>query len=145
MHLHTAALGVLEVGGRLSGCLGHGFAERGLHRREEAVDVVGVESGGDRIGRHAGGVQDLVGVGVADAGDHRLIAQEPLDLRALTLEEAREHVARERLIERVGSEPGDAGHLARVAHDVDGERLLGAGLGEVEPAAVVERHPQCDR
>ena len=61
------------------------------------------------------GVQDLVGVGVADAGDGALVAQHALDLRAAR---RREDVARTRSrvkasVERVGAEPGDARHVLR--------------------------------
>ncbi len=38
--------------------------------------------------------------------------------------------------ERVRTEPRDPGHLARVAHDVDREALLRAGLGHVEAGAL---------
>ena len=46
---------------------------------------------------------------------------------------------------RVGAEPRDAGHLRDVPHDVGGERLLRAGLGEVEARAVGQPHAQRDR
>ena len=39
------------------------------------------------------------------------------------------------VVERVGPEPGDAGHVLRVAHDVDRQALLGARLGDVEAGA----------
>ena len=47
--------------------------------------------------------------------------------------------------ERVRAEPGDAGHLRRVAHQVGGELLLRARLGQVEAGAVVQPDPQRDR
>jgi hypothetical protein len=47
--------------------------------------------------------------------------------------------------QRVRPEPGHAGHLGRVAHQIGGQRLLRAGLGQVEAGAVVEPHPQRDR
>ena len=57
-------------------------------------------------------VQELVGVGVADARDRALVAQHALDLRATGLvEDALEDLDRERVVERVGSQARDAGHL----------------------------------
>ena len=48
-------------------------------------------------------------------------------------------------VERVGAEPGDAGHLRRRPDDVDRQPLAGALLGEVEAVAVVEMHAQRER
>ena len=110
----------------------------------QPFDVVGRELGGERVRRHARVVQDLVGIGVADAREHGLIAQEPLHLRATPREDLGEVVEREVGGGGVGAEPRDARHLGGVAHDVDGERLLGARLGEVESGAVVEAHAQRD-
>jgi len=39
---------------------------------------------------------------------------------------------------------GHAGHLGRVADDVDGQAFLGAGFGEVKTRVVVEDDPQCE-
>ena len=49
--------------------------------------------------------------------------------------------------QRVRSEAGDAGHLGGIADEIDGEPLLGAGLGEVEAArrAAVELGARCRR
>ena len=44
-----------------------------------------------------------------------------------------------------GAEGGDAGHLGRVADQVDGQALLGPLLGQVEPGAVVEPQPERQR
>ena len=87
---------------------------------------------GHRERRHLRDVQDLVGVGVADAGDEALVAQQPLDLRAPPGEQRAERLAGELVGQRVGAERGDAGHVLRVADEVGREPLLGAGLGEVE-------------
>jgi len=46
---------------------------------------------------------------------------------------------------KLGSEGRHPGHLQRVADEVDGEALLRAGLGEVEPGPVIEREPERQR
>ena len=91
-------------------------------------------------------MQDLVGVRVPDARDHRLRAQHALDLRApLGREDAREHVDREPRVERVGPEGRDALDILRIAHEVDREGLLRARLREVEARAVVEHEARGER
>src|SRR5690606_23949284 len=83
-------------------------------------------------------------VGVADSGDHRLVAQYALQLRAtLPRENHAEALEREVVGERVGTEPGDPRYLGGVAHEVDGETLLAAGLGDIEPRTVVAQHQPC--
>ena len=79
-------------------------------------------------------------------GDHRLVAQHPLDLRAPGRgQDSGEHVDGEVRRQRVGAEAGDARHVVRVADDVDRQALLGARLGEVEPGVVVEHQPRRQR
>ncbi|MDT4864058.1 hypothetical protein FQZ97_988030 [compost metagenome] len=78
-------------------------------------------------------MQDLVGVGVADAGDGALVAQDALELLAAGVgEDAGEPLGGEVVGERVGAEAGDAGDVERVADQVERQGLLGAGLGDVE-------------
>jgi hypothetical protein len=81
-------------------------------------------------------VQDLVGVGVADAGDQRLIGQRPLELPAAAGQEPAEGLLVG--LERVRPEPDDPGHLGRRTDDVDRQPLAGALLGQVEALPVVE-------
>src|SRR2546423_14757229 len=90
-------------------------------------------------------MQDLVGVRVADARDLRLVAQQALDLRAVTTDQVPEPVEGEVIGERIRAEPRDAGHLLRVADDIDGEALLRALLGQGEARAVGQMHAQGDR
>ncbi len=61
--------------------------------------------------------------------------------RPAPLEDLLQHLDGEVVGERVGTQACDAGHLLRVADDVDGQPLLGAGLGDVEPGVVVEDAP----
>ena len=145
MHLHAPALGVLQLGRGLAGCLGDGIRQRLGHRIEEPRDLVVRERGREGIGRHLRRVQDLVGVGVADPRDRRLVAQHALDLGAAAIQQPGQRVAREGGIERVGSESCDAGHVGGVSHDVYRQRLLGSRLSEVEARAVRERDAQGDR
>ena len=58
---------------------------------------------------------------------------------------AAERLDGEVVAQRVGAERGDAGHVLGASYDVGGEALLGAGLGDVEPAAVVEHDAQRER
>src|SRR3954469_18249721 len=90
-------------------------------------------------------MQDLVGVRVADARNLRLVAQQALDLRAVTTDHVAEPVEGEVIREGVGAEPRDAGHLLWVADDIDGEALLRALLGQVEARAVGQMHAERDR
>ena len=79
-------------------------------------------------------------------GDRALVAQDALDLGTSgVVQYAAEDVDGELVGERVGTEPGDALDVLRVADDVDRQRLAGAGLGDVEPGAVVEHHPGRER
>jgi hypothetical protein len=61
------------------------------------------------------------------------------------VQDVAQDVDRERVGHRVGSEPGDAFDVVRVADDVQGEALAGAGLGDVETAAVVQDDPGGER
>ena len=117
------------------------------HRLVEAGDLLLGESEAEPEGRHPRGVQDLVGVGVADPGDDALVAEHPLDAVAYAAQQPGERLPGEGVVERVGAEAGDARHLAGVAHAVHGEPLAGARLGEVEAGALRsgEQQPQRQR
>ena len=81
MHLQVALLLALELAGRDSVRARDRGSEGRLQGGVEARRVIRPHvSGLER--RHLRGVQDLVGVCVADPGDGRLIAQNALDLRA---------------------------------------------------------------
>ena len=56
-------------------------------------------------------------------------------------EQLAEPLGGERRVERVRAQPGDAGHVGDRPDQVDRQPLLGALLGEVEPAVVVEVQP----
>ena len=59
-------------------------------------------------------MQQLVGVGVADARDRALVPEHALDLGAAgLLQDPLEYVDRERLVERVRPEARDAGDVVR--------------------------------
>lgn len=92
-------------------------------------------------------MQDLVGVGVADARQQRLFDQRGFDPLGARAEDLRELVFGD--LERVGAEPADARHPLWVLDDVDREPFLGAGLGEVEGGCRAlggeEMHPQRQR
>ena len=111
VHPHAGALGVLELLRRLArrglDRLGERLAQGGI----QPVDDVGSECPGDGEGADLRHVEDLVGVGVADAGDELLVAQQPLDLGAAAGEHLAEPLEAEVVGERVGPEPRDAGHL----------------------------------
>ncbi|CAG7631305.1 hypothetical protein SBRY_20760 [Actinacidiphila bryophytorum] len=90
-------------------------------------------------------MQDLVGVRVADPGDHALVPQHPLDLPPLPPQQPREQLRREVRPQRVGPEPRDPRHLLRVPHDIDRQVLLRPGLRDVEPRPAHQPHPQRQR
>ncbi len=66
-------------------------------------------------------MQDLVGIGITDAGDDALIAQQTLDLRASPVEQTAEDLPCEGRLKRIVAEPGDSRDLLRIAHHVHGE------------------------
>ena len=115
-------------------------AERGRGwRRTGVCSVVLVEAVGGLERRHPRGVQDLVGVGVADAGDGALVAQHALDLLAtLALEDLLEHLEGEVVGERVGAEPGDARRPPAGRGRRRSPGSSGAGLGDVEAGPGLE-------
>ncbi len=90
-------------------------------------------------------MQDLVAVGVADAGDQGLVAQGALDLAALVLEEGGEAGLVEVVRQRVRAQAGDARDLLGVLDHVDRQALLGARLGQVEALAGLQGDPQGQR
>ena len=78
-------------------------------------------------------VKDLVGVGVPDPGDPRLIPQHTLELGPPGVGEDRPQGCRvERRVQGVRPEPRHHRHLQGVAHDVRGQALLGPRLGHVQ-------------
>ena len=92
----------------------------------------------DSVSRHpvvaqAGGVEDLVAVDVADAGDEVLVHQERLQLHRLGDEHPPEVDPRDRLVERVEAQVGELRCVLRevvgVAHEHLAER---AGIDEAE-------------
>ncbi len=130
----------IEFGGPPNGvpqCRLHGFVED--------RHLVGGEAVGDLERRHLGDVQNLVAVGVADARDHRLVTQQPLDLHAPAMQQRRQCVDVERRVKRLGTQPGNALDRRGVENHIRSKAFLGAGLGQIEARAVVEFHPQRDR
>ena len=89
-------------------------------------------------GRELRREQDLVGVGVPDAGERLLILQHGLHLLATAGDGSVELRSRERRIGRVGSELRHGGHLAGVVDDPASERHPLARVGELEGGSVVE-------
>ncbi len=108
-------------------------------------DVVVAEAGGELERGHLRDVQDLVAVGVADARDQRLVAQSALDLSAGPGEYRRERVPVEGGDERFGPEACHPGYVRRIVHQMDGQALGGAHLGQVEAVAAGEDRPQRER
>ena len=72
-------------------------------------------------GRDLRRMQDLVGVGVADAGERFLLLQHGLDLLAPSDDGAVEVRPRERRVGGVGPELGDGRHFARIVDDPEAE------------------------
>ena len=108
-------------------------AEDRLRRLEEPDDVGGVEAARPRQRRQPGAVQDLVGVGVADAAEEMRIGEGPLQRVVLLHQRSSER--REVGVERF--EPaGLMGRQGRfAAHKVERCPLLRARLREDERAA----------
>jgi hypothetical protein len=154
---HAGALGVLQL---LRGLALGRLDRAGQHlaqRLEQPRHLLVVELAGDGERRELRRVQRLVAVGVADAGQHGLLAQQALHLLPGAGQDRREPRQVEVRGQRVGAERRDRRHLLRRADQVDGEALLRAGLGEVEAGLgalgslvgtrrrAVEAHAQRDR
>lgn len=127
----------------------HALAEEGDGLGGDAVD--GVVEGGELGGREgrallegvdAGGEKDLVGVGVADAGDGAAARQHALDLAAEGLEPVGERLQGEGLVEHVGALLAEAGGLRELLRQqvVDHAHLVVIGVAEM--GAVGERERQ---
>src|SRR5690606_42068078 len=90
-------------------------------------------------------LEDLVAVGVADAGDDRLVTQQALDLHA----SCQQRTQLEARGQWIGAEARDARDLLRIAHRVHRQTLAGSGLGEVEALVgavpAIDSEPQRDR
>ncbi|AGW40298.1 hypothetical protein O159_00140 [Leifsonia xyli subsp. cynodontis DSM 46306] len=128
----------LEFRGGEAVSTGERLPERRLDGGIEPIEFVIGQSGGLE-GGHLRDMQDLVGVGVADSGDEALVAEDAFDLgTTLFGEDGGENVPCECGVERIGSEPGDAGDLGGIADHGDRQALLGAGLCDVESAPVLQ-------
>ncbi len=108
-------------------------------------DVIAGQAGGQPEGRHLRGVQDLVGVCVADAGDDLLVPQDALDLRPAPGKYPGQRAGREGRIERIRPECRDARNGCRVGDQVYRQALAGARLGEIEAGPVGEPEPERQR
>ena len=76
-------------------------------------------------------MQDLVTVGVPDAGDDALAPQEALDLLGTGTEDLRQGIDVEPRTERVRSERRDPGHVVRIPDHIDRHALFRAGLRQI--------------
>ncbi len=145
MDLHAAALRVLELRCGPSVGRGDGSREHLADHLVEPGDLLGGDRRRPRERAHPRGVQDLVGVGVADPGDLALVAQQALDLLVAGGREGGEPLDGELLGERVDAERGDGRHVEWVGDDMHRQPLACAVLAEVEARAVVERDAQGQR
>ncbi len=105
-----------------------GFASGG----EEALPLLGGEFVGEEDGREAGGVEDLVGVGVADAGEDARVGEGSLEGAVFGGEGGAEAF-------EVGGEDVDSSGVdffggGLVGEEVEGGSALGAGFGKDEGA-----------
>ena len=103
-------------------------AEDGADRVVQRLQLGVVEAVGGLERRHPRRVQQLVGVGVADAGDGALVAQHALDLRAAGASAGSRASTSMVNSSASGSGPSRAmpGTSQRVADDVHRQALLGA-------------------
>ena len=119
--------------------LSDGIEHDGAGTLVDAAEFVVGEGAALLEGIDAGVEQDLVGVGVADAGDDAATGEHALDLAAETLEVGLEVVEAE-IVEHVGSllrQAGDGfdqvvGHVVELAHlaVVDVAQVVAVGEGE---------------
>ena len=124
--------------------LGDRLAEDGHDRRVERGHLVVGQRVGELERGEPGGVQDLVGVRVADPGDQPLIAEQPFDLGTAGPDDLTEPGHGEAVRQRIDPQAGDARHLGRVVHHVEREALARARLVQLEPrrpALGVRREP----
>ena len=145
MDAHARALGVLELRCRFARGRGDRGGERVAQRGIQAGDGRVVERAGDREGRQLRDVEDLVGVGIADATDRALVAEQALELDPLSGKDRREALEGEVVGEWVRAERLDAGDVGDRVDDVCREPLACPGLGEVEARAVVQPDTKGDR
>jgi hypothetical protein len=108
-------------------------AEGLLGGGEEAQPVIGAEFLREGGGGELGGVEDLVGVGVADAAEQALVGESALEGAVLAGERGAEGV-------EIGGEGIEATGIERAkgffsADEVERSAPLGAGLGEDQRAA----------
>src|SRR3569833_1725556 len=145
VHAQALLLLALEVLGRQALRAFYRVAER---RQDRLVQRRGLGVGdarGELVRRHLRDVEHLVGVGVPDAGEHALVAQDALDLRTAAAEYLRLVLDAEPNRERVGPERLDARDVLRVTYGIHRQPLLRAGLGEVEAAVALQMHAQGER
>ena len=90
-------------------------------------------------------MEDLVGVGVADAGDDRLRGQHRLDVARRRRQQMRQGVHVEGRVERIDAERGHRLDVVGFVHDPQGQALLGPHLGDVESRPAVEPDAQRQR
>src|SRR3954468_14240099 len=86
VHAHAELFLRLEVAGGEAARALDGIAEHALDRVVQALHLGALELGRRLERRELRGVQDVVGVGVADTGDLGLVAQQSLDLRPVAAE-----------------------------------------------------------
>ena len=134
VHPHPRALLALETRGVLADGALHRVGQHPDHRGVQPVDRLGVELARRRERRQLRDVQDLVGVGVADAGEHLLVDDQRLEPLGATGEQLAE-LTRGRATARPGRAWPRPGPACGSVDEVHGEALLRARLGEVEARA----------
>src|SRR6202521_4976225 len=100
---------------------------------EEALGLLVVEVQGALEGRQAGAVQDLVGVGVADAGEDRRVGERPLQSMALVAKGGAE--ARQVGVQHLQAAGVQGGERRLALDQLQRRPFLAAGLGEQQGTA----------
>ena len=106
------------------------------HRPVQAADVLRRERVAHPVVAQAGGIEDLVAVDVADAGDEVLVHQERLQLHWLGDEHPAEVDPGDRLVERIEPQVGELRCVLRQMVGIADEHLAErAGIDEAKLTA----------
>jgi hypothetical protein len=136
----TEQIDVLRIAQRRSSCVDC-ITQDPVNRLVQTAFRSGAQRIGQPIGTQPGFVKNLVGVNVADSGDHVLVEQQGLDLTPPTPHQGAEIRQLEPLRDRVNTKPCEVGHLDRDIRRIEYNDLAECSrIDEPHLFVVVEMH-----